>query len=594
MSNKRMKYLALLVLFLSLLVPVSSLTAEDVQQNQGETGKSYSGLYQDFDDLMDYRTSYGLRNLEPHSLVLLNRGLDAYKEDRVDEAVEFFKKALELSPDMPYPYLYLAKANFSLSRKGIYSASGYLLGAWEAFWTNFWFSFQTYGVILISFFFMFYVAFLVLSASLIASRLKLFFHDLREHKEMIIFLVPSLVLLFIGPLFGVMGLMLPFWIYLNPREKTVYYFCMAVIAVILLMLPVFISFLSAPQDRTFRSVVKINRGMYTDEFMDLSKNKNSYESLFSYALNQKRKGNYREAIKSYKVLLRQGNDARAFNNLANCYVGLGKYDIAFAYYKKALEVEKTASTYFNISQLYRETMNFEKGEKNYQLAVGIDPGVVDTYEAIRGKSSHRFVIDETLSNKTLWTLAFKSQTGYQSANFFNKLISFVNREISIILVLIVIAGFVIYGKKASDGAYRCKRCGKIYCAECEKRISQENVCIVCYKTLIKVSELSSKNRIERILEIQHFRERKNWHLKFLTILFPGSGHLYHGWTVYGLVILLFFSFFLCSFALWKFFPAPVSLRELSAFFKWSSVAGLVLTYGLAIENVFRRIPRRWL
>jgi tetratricopeptide (TPR) repeat protein len=594
MSNKRIKYLALVVLFWSLLVPVGSLNAGDVQQKPSEAGKSYSGLYMDYDELLHYRAEQGLRNMEPHSIILSNRGLEAYEEGREDEAIEFFKRALVLSPDLPYPYLSLAKSNFSFSRRGVYSASGYLLKAWQAFRGNFWFSFQTYGLIVIGFFFAVFISFIVMSACLICSKLRLYLHDLIEEKKRILLLLPSVVLLFFGPIFGIIGLVLPFWIYLKNREKNIFYMYLIVMVLVLFMIPVFTSFIGAPQDRVMRAIVRINKGIYSGEHLKVINSDNSFESFFSYALDLKRKGHYHESIRTYKELLEQRSDAMVFNNLANSYIGLGKYEIAFGYYKKALELTKMASTYYNLSQLYREVMNFDEGEKNYNYAVGIDPVMVEFYNSVKGTSVNRLVMDETLSDETLWKLAIKRHQYYTSSAIFGKLLSFVNRSVAIILLLFLIAAFVIYNKKASEGAYRCRRCGKIYCSECEKRISQEDVCITCFKTLIKVSELGSKERIERILEIQNYRESRNRHLKFLTILFPGSGHIFHGWTVFGVLTLLFFGFFLSSFILWSYFPAPISMKETSSLFRWISAAGLFLTYSLAVENVFRRIPRRWL
>lgn len=575
-------------------VPVKTTLAESIEAVSLEDDLPRSGLYLDINELAEYRAERGLKNLEPHSIVLTDMGLKAYNEKREKEAIIFFKEAKELSPDLPSPYLYLAKANFSLSPKGLYIASGYLLDAWRAFYSNFWWSFQTAGMVFISLFLALYISIIVFLITLIYSKFHLYVHDIIEDKRKIFLLMPSVALVFFGPIFGVTALMLPFWIYMKGREKVVLYCVIAISILIVLMLPVFSSFLGASQDKTLRGIVKINEGIYTGESSEKVRSGRNYESIFAYALDLKRRGHYGEAIRMYKKLLNQRDDTKVYNNLANCYIGLGNYDMALLYYNKALQLTKMASTYYNLSQLYREVFNFSDAEKYYQNAVRVDPQKVTFYNSVKGTSVNRFVMDETLSNKELMYLAFKRYSYYRSSMFLGRMFSFTNREFSIFLLLLLMITFYIYRRHVSYGAYKCRRCGNIYCSRCEKRISHEDVCLKCFRTLVKVSELGPKDRIVRILEIQRYRDNRNQCLKILTLIFPGSGHIYYGWPVYGFLILLSFTFFLFSTLLWLYIPTPVSMNQTASFFRWVSVAGFILVYVTAVINVFRRIPRKWL
>ncbi len=575
-------------------VPVKTTLAESIKTVSSEDDSPGSGLYLDIHELVEYRAEYGLKNLEPHSIVLTDIGLKAYNEKREKEAIIFFNEAKQLSPDLPSPYLYLAKANFSLSLKGLSAASGYLLDAWRAFYSNFWWSFQTAGVLFISLFLALYISIIVLLITLMSSKFRLYIHDIVEDKKKIFLLLPSIVLAFFGPIFGLIGFMLPFWIYMKGREKVMLYCVIAISVLIVLMLPLFSSFLGASQDKTLRNIVKINGGIYTGETPDIVGNERGYEAIFTYALDFKRRGYYDEAIRMYEGLLNQREDARLYNNLANCYVGLGDYDMALAYYNKALQSTKMASTYYNLSQIYREIFKFSDAEEYYQNAIRIDLQKVAFYNSVKGTSVNRFVMDETLSNKELWPLAFKWYPYYKSSMFLGKTFSFTNRGFSVVLLLLLAFTLYIYRRHVSYGAYRCRRCGEIYCSRCEKRISHEEVCLTCFKTLVKVSELGPKERIERIQEIQRYRGNRNQRLKILTLIFPGSGHIYYGWPVYGFLILLSFTFFLFSTLLWLYIPTPVSMNQTASFFRWVSVVGFILVYGAAVINVFRRIPRKWL
>ncbi len=170
---------------------------------------------------------------------------------------------------------------------------------------------------------------------------------------------------------------------------------------------------------------------------------------------------------------------------------------------------------------------------------------------------------------------------------------FTSRGFSVVLLLLLTLALYMSDRLVSCRAYRCRRCGEIFCSRCEKRISREEVCLKCFKTLLKTSELGPKERIERILEIQRYRDNRNQSLKILTLIFPGSGHIYYGWSLYGMLLVLSFTFFLFLALLWFFFPAPLSMDHIFSFFGWISLIGLILVYGFAAVNVFRRIPRKW-
>ncbi len=599
--HKRLKFIIIFILGISICTFVKTSFAESTETVRPKNDSLKSGLYLDVDDLIEYRAEAGLRNLEPHAIVLTNTGLKAYDEKREKEAIVFFEKANELSPDMPGPYLYLAKANFSFSLKGIYVASGYLSDAWRAFGNNFWLLFQTTGVLFLSLFFALYVSSIVFLIALVHSKFGIYIHEIIEDKRKIFLLLPAIVLVFFGPIFGILGLMLPFLMYMRGKEKIILYGIFLILALVILMNPLLSSFPGAYQDKTLRDIIKINAGMYTGETPEIFSNERSYETSFVYAMDLKRKGyynqaNYVEAIKIYKGLLNQKEDAKVYNNLANCYIALGNsdnYNIAVTYYKKALRLKRMASTYYNLSQIYREVFNFADAEKYYEEAIKIDPRKVVFYNSIKGTSVNRFVIDEPLGNKELWSLAFKRFPHYKSS-MLGRMFSFANKGFSIVLLVLLIIAFYIYRKYVSYGAYRCRRCGEVYCSRCERRISHEDVCIMCFKTLVKISELGPKERIERILEIQHHRNKRNRHLKILTFIFPGSGHVYYGWPVLGFTIILSFAFFLFSTLLWFYIPPPVSMTQITLFFRWVSVLGFILIYVAAVINVYRRIPRKWL
>jgi tetratricopeptide (TPR) repeat protein len=575
--NKRLNYLIFFIISILINLDTRVSLAEDL-----------NSVF-NIDRLLEYRAENGLSDLEPHSMVFIDAGLKAYNEKDYKKALLLFEGAKELSPDLPLPYLYLAKVNFSLSSKGITRSSSYLLDAVSAFLRNFWWSFQTAGMFSISLYLTFYVSIIAFLIVLIASRFRLYLHDLFEDRGRILFLFFPLILSLLSPFLGLIGLILPFWIYLKKRERYMVCGIIVLIAFIISATPLFSSFLGALQDKSFFNIVRINKGLYTGEINQAIKQEDSYEAAFANALDLKRRGYYSEAKEIYERLLRQDYDPRVLVNLGNCYIGLGNYDTALKYYEKALQFKNIVSAYYNLSQIYRENFDFNAARKYYLKATEIDQVRVSSFDKIKGASVNRFVMDETFTNKDLWSLVFKRAKYYSSSRMIDEMFSFVNKEVSVALLFIFLLVFPLYGRRLSYGAYSCKRCGKIYCSRCEKKISHEDICHACFKTLMRMTELTPQERIERILEAQRHRSNRNRNMRILTFIFPGSGHVYYGCPGYGFMIMIGFTFFIFLTLLWMFFPTFITLDKVSSVFKWFSISGIIAVYLVAVMNILRRV-----
>ncbi len=462
--NKRLRFVIIFVLAIYIFIPLKTFSAEDsvTPLLKNEAPK----LNLDFNNLSEYRAEKGLRNLEPYSLMLINRGCKAYNEKKEKETIILLEKAKELSPDLPLPFLFLAGINFSLSSEGLSSASGYLIEAWKAFTNNFRWSFQTAGMLSMSLFLAFYVSVIVFFVTVISTKLRLYIHDIAEDKRNIFFLLPSVFLVFLGPIIGLVGFIFPFWRYIKGKERALVSISIVIILMLIFAAPMVSLFISGLQDRTLQSVVKINEGFYTGETLEIPKSGESYEAAFAEALSLKRKGYYNEAIALYKELLDKKEDARIYNNLANAYIGLGNNDMAMNFYEKALQIKKMASIYFNVSQIYREKFDFNNAKEFYLKAMDIDPEKVSFYNSVKGITANRFVMDETFDSKELWLIAFQWP---QYDKSIGGMLSFLNREFSVVLIFLMLLALYASDKYIPAGAYRCKRCGKTHCSKCEKK-----------------------------------------------------------------------------------------------------------------------------
>jgi tetratricopeptide (TPR) repeat protein len=563
---------------------------EDAEEPDSGSALRRSEIYFTLDELAEYRAENGLKNLEPHSIALINAGIKAYKEKNKEKAVLFFEKAKELSPDLPLPYLHLIKMQFSSLPKGFVRASGYLMEAERAFINNFWWSFQTAGMLSISLVTSFYLTFLVFLVLLIFSKSKLYVHDIVEDKRKILLMLPAVIFIFFGPIFGILGLVLPFWVYYHKKEKITIYISISITLFIVIMLPWLYALPGALQDNTLMNVVTANEGKPSGDIIKAVNGDQNYENAFAHALDLKRRGDYHGAARIYENLLKQKEDSRIYNNLANCYVGLNEFDKALYFYNRALQLQVIASTYYNLSQISREKFYFTKADEFYLKAVEEDPLKVASYNKIRGASVNRLVMDETYNNKELWLITLNRSQDYESSNLIRNMISFTNRISSVTLLCFFIIIFILHKKYISSGAYRCIRCGIVHCNRCEKKISRENICHRCSQVLVKTGELTPQERIRRILEAKSFKRNRNRIIKILTLIFPGSGHVFYGWSVQGFLIMLAFSFFVLSVFFWSYIPVHLSMDRVSSVFRLVSFLGLIFIYVRTVINIFRRVP----
>ncbi|MBI4698495.1 MAG: hypothetical protein HY758_06170, partial [Nitrospirae bacterium] len=187
-----------------------------------------------------------------------------------------------------------------------------------------------------------------------------------------------------------------------------------------------------------------------------------------------------------------------------------------------------------------------------------------------------------------WALAFKRSHSYPLSALLG-IFSSVNRWIGILLLFLLAGSLYIYDKTVSFYAFMCKRCGKIYCSKCEKKVTYDQLCHSCFQALVSLGELTPEERVERILEIQRYKSRRIRRLKVLTLFLPGSGHVYYGWSGYGFLILMAFTFFLFSSLLWFRLSVPESMNPVASMFGWISACGFILIYVITAMRILRRV-----
>jgi tetratricopeptide (TPR) repeat protein len=247
----------------------------------------------------------------------------------------------------------------------------------------------------------------------------------------------------------------------------------------------------------------------------LSGSENPVE-LFSYALALKREGRYHDAIDMNAKLIEIKPDARTYINLANNYVAVNDLGKALALYKKSIERAQLPSAYYNLSQVYREKLDFDKGEEFFLSAQKLNQAAVSQYRVIYSRNPNRFVIDENLRIGDIYEYAKTEQK-----SIFTGGLSIVPLFMMPLIGIVFALLYYVAQKRFKIWAYRCSRCGKILCTKCEKHILWGHMCLQCYGSLIKLDELDAKERIARLLAVYEYQQRKRKTIKMLALVRDG-------------------------------------------------------------------------
>jgi tetratricopeptide (TPR) repeat protein len=535
-------------------------------------------------DLYEEQLDRGIRNSEPYSYLLIN--LSKTDTDK-EKARSLLQDAQKYSPDLPATYFEIAKNRFTLSPHGMFEAVDYMLQGIAAYKRNFWWSFMMMSSVLTSAILSFLVSILILIIIRLPQDLPLLSHDIREEKAKIFLLLLLLGALF-GPLFLLGGLLLLISFYQKKWDRLILSLYIAFVLVSPWIFKTVSMIFYASASGTLKAVVQVNESKDNTYALSLLSGSQKPVEIFSYALALKREGRYHDAIDMNTKLIGMKPDARTYINLANNYVAINNPERAIDLYKKSLERAQLPSAYYNLSQVYRETLDFDKGEEFFLSAQKLDHTAVSQYRAIYSRNPNRFVIDEDLPMGDIYEYA-KTKTKGSFTGGLSYIPLFMMPLIGVFFALL----YYSINKRFKTWAYRCSRCGKILCTKCEKHILWGHMCFQCYGSLIKLDELDAKERITRLLTVYDYQNRRRNMIKILSLAVPGWGLIYGGNVLYGFLFLWIFLFSIFVLIMNSFFVIEMS-RFSHVWLNVSSMVLLVVIYLLSNAATRRRLAKGWL
>lgn len=536
-------------------------------------------------DLYEDQLNRGIRNSEPYSYVLIQ-----LSKTNSSEAKSILREAVRYSPDLPAAYFELSKVSFTFSPEGIFNAVDYMLQGIAAYKRNFWWLFTLLG----SLFSSAVISLISLTIIVILIRLPkdlpLLSHDITEsrHKALLFLILLSAIM---GPLFLIGGILILTGLYMKKWDRAFVYFYLLFLLILPWTLNTASMFFNASVSPELKAIVQVNESKGNRYALSVLRTGDDPIELFSYALALKREGRYGEAIDIYDKLIAQKPTALLYllyNNLANCYVAINDIEKAKELYRKSTELQPIPSTLYNLSQVSRKTLDFDKGDEYFLYAQRLDQDAVSGFRSIFSRNPNRFVVDEGLPISAL--LGY-SQEKTADASIMNLLK--VPQTVIPFIALFMGMLFYMLNKGLKSRAYRCKKCGTILCSECEKHILWGRMCLQCYRSLVKLDELDAKKRIKRVLSVYDYQKRRRNIIKVISLLIPGGGQIYAGNVLSGLLFLWPFLFLLFILITSSIF-VPETSKFSHIWLKWGSIFLIVAVYFLSNIVTRRRLAKGWL
>lgn len=566
MRNFRNQGLRLGVAFVAFLVFVVTCTCGVAR------GGAEEALYES-------RLDEGLSTTEPYSYLLLAQANQSRAQAR-----DLIEKARRYSPDLPAVYFAMAQEAVRPSPDSILQGLDHFREGIRAYGRNVWWAHSLAGLAAVSPFISFLLSLLIVLIIRSAVDAGLVVHEAMEEKRRILLLVIPLGLSLLGPVALAAGGFFLLGSYFRKGDRVLVYASLLFFAASPFLIKQMLPLLSTSS--SLRAVVAVNEGKDNRYALWALKGRSDYPSAFSYALALKREGHFQEAIAAYRDLAgRLANpDPKVLINLGNAYYGIKDVEAAKEAYQKSLGVSPYPSAYYNLSQLYREMLDFTKGDEYFQGAAALSPEAVTKFTSVSGTNPNRFVADETLSFSRLWGYAMEGGTRGLSGT--DMLVLF--------LGVAMIAGFYLLGGALKYRAQRCKRCGAVFCSRCSRTVAWGEMCSRCFNSFVKIDESDSRERVARLLSIYHIQSRRRSIARILSYLIPGAGHVYSGKILAGFFFLWVFVFGLAVIVMNSLHPLFAVFPFTQGWITPFMVIAMIASYTASVLHLRRRIHKGWL
>lgn len=496
----------------------------------------------------------------------------------LSERKTLLEQARMHSPDLPPPYFRIASDRLGISFKSVFESLNHIRMGIKAYERNFLWRFNLWGLLTKGILSSFLLTVLLMMIIRFPTQAGLMMHEIREDRKKILLLFLPVVFSMFGILPLLVSLLSLYGLYLKERQKAAIYMSFLVILFLSLSPGIFRIF-SIPSH--LKAAIAVNEGRDNKYGLLRLNGMRDLPSSFAYALALKREGYYQESIDLYKGLAERYRLAEIYVNLGNSLYASGDPDGAIECYAKSVSIRPLPAAYFNMSQVYRERLDFKKGEEYFEEAARLDSESLRQYTLISGKNFNRFVVDVRLADSYIWDQIISEKGGFI-------------RVTSIFFVTLgAMLFFFILDRILKNRARRCRRCGSIYCNRCSRMVTWRDMCSSCYRSLVRMDQMYSKERVANLLLMYQDRARRRMIARLLATIIPGAGQIYSGRVIEGFLLSWSFIFALISLILSRVMTEGIYPFHHS-WLVFPLIFVIIILYGLSIGHIRRGIQKGWL
>jgi tetratricopeptide (TPR) repeat protein len=602
---------------------LTPVTAADTAGNMAEgiwlTRQRYRDLGErekadaQLEALINWRQAQGRENLVPYAALLIREAFRAMEEDDISRAQELSRFAVRMAPGYPPVHMAAGYLSFKANR---FNLPAFIVGWYRSMRATVDDAYHLLvflGAVTVTLLITGILISLIWGVSVILRYSVYLIHDLEEffgrrfHPKMrrtaalLVFLLPLLTLT--TPLWLVGLAVAVTWTYQRGRER----FVSLLVLLLLGLLPLFTwtvtSSLVFMEDELTRAMMAVRSGSEEPEHGKVLEEYRAADpgdgSLnFSLALYYMRTGDHEKAEELFQAQLEDRGplEFEAIMNLGAIQAGRGDLESAEETYRQAVEFRPdSAAAHYNLAQVLNLQFNFGEGERELKKALSLDKTLVSERPSAKGDGSGQLLVGQGLP-----TSAFLSritdfrdsrpvrETGRHLWKIFVSGVS--PRVFPIFLAGLVILGVVIQVRLQKRGlARRCSKCGRPYCPVCLPGAAKTKLCPQCQHIFLVKEGVESAMRVEKMMEVNSYQKGRFRLAFFTSVLLPGSGHIYLGYPLWGIMFASVSALLLVAVMGWQ---APFA--DLShLLFPWSRMVwrlgliALLTVYVINLTTVFR-------
>jgi hypothetical protein len=206
-----------------------------------------------------------------------------------------------------------------------------------------------------------------------------------------------------------------------------------------------------------------------------------------------------------------------------------------------------ATSYYNLSLAHLQKFAYQDYNQAKSSADRLAPGLVSEYDRWRYDTGDYAVVDLGLSRELVWDKFRGAETGVAVRNLLHGSpvpaaawppAMLLNRFPVSLAVFAVAALLLARWRGRRAFTLHCRRCGTPFCRLCHLGQATGGLCSQCYHLFVVRDGVSGPVRNRKLAEVQEADSRRARVMRILSLVSPGTGQIYAGWTLVGALLVL--------------------------------------------------------